>query len=906
MTPEEQETRRLSPPPINEPWAHAIEDVCDRLATDPSQGLSAREARRRRSRWGPNRLGRRSGRSVRRILLDQFKSLVVIILAVASVLALAFGNLPEGIAILVVIAINGTIGFVSEWRAARSMESLRKIGSPTARIRRSGRQRQAPVESLAPGDVVLLEAGDVVPADLRLTEANKLRADESALTGESESVLKTALPVEAAAPLAERRSMLFKGTVVTTGSGESVITATGMRTELGRISELAEEVDEELTPLERRLEQLGRRLAWLVLAAVAAIAAVGIWTGRPTLLIIEASVALGVAAIPEGLPIVANLALARGMWLMSKYKALVNRLPAVETLGATGVILTDKTGTLTENRMTLRRVATPVGECEWASDSQRREEAGDTDDDQLMRRAVEIGVLCSNASLTDTDGDDRGDEAHGDPTEIALLRAGELLGLSREDLLDRKPETREEAFDPESMMMATFHRFESGCEVAVKGAPRAVLSACRTIAAGDGEQQQTMADKDRRAWLERAVAMGREGLRVLAVADKQTDSDGSDPYGDLRFLGLLGMYDPPRMSVKAPVAACAAAGIRVVMVTGDQPDTARAVAGEVGLVEKDQALVIHGRDLVDRDRVSDEDRRRWLESRIFARVSPGQKLDLVKLYQDEGRTVAMTGDGINDAPALKKADIGVAMGRRGSDAAREASDIVLKDDAFSSIVAAVEQGRVIFANIRRAVMFMLCTNVAEIIAVAAATLAGAPLPLLPLQILYLNFLTDALPGLALGVGKGDPNVMIHPPRRPDEAVLTRAHWLAVGGWGAMIAACVLASLAAALMWLDLDQARAVTVSFATLALAKLWFVLNLRRAGSELLDNSVVKNPWIWGSVAACLVLVVAAVYVPWLSGLLKTRALGPGEWALVLGLSALPVAVGQTIRAFQRAGAAS
>jgi len=537
----------------------------------------------------------------------------------------------------------------------------------------------------------------------------------------------------------------------------------------------------------------------------------------------------------------------------------------------------------------------------FRSDAQRYSAPDERANDPLARRAVEIGVLCNNASLADTDGDGQVDEAHGDPTEIALLRAGEVLGLSREDLLQQKPEAREEAFDAGAMMMATFHRLSSRYEVAVKGAPHAVLTACRTIASADGSGQEPMDDGNRQGWLERAEALGREGLRVLAVADKRADSAQDDPYRHLRFVGLLGMYDPPRESVRTPITACGSAGIRVVMATGDQPDTARAIAFQVGLVEQERAHVIHGRDLVDPDLLSDEDRRQWLESRIFARVSPEQKLDLVKLYQQEGQTVAMTGDGINDAPALKKADIGVAMGCRGTDAAREASDMVLKDDAFSSIVAAVEQGRIIFGNIRRSVMFMLCTNVAEIIAVAAATLAGAPLPLLPLQILYLNVLTDAWPALALGVGKGDPNVMDHPPRRPDEPVLTRGHWLAIGGWGSAIAACVLGSLAAAMLWLGLDQAQAVTVSFVTLALAKLWFVLNLRRPGSTLRDNSIVKNPWIWGSVAVCLVLVVAAVYVPALSELLRTRPLGLAEWALVLMLSALPMAAGQAIRAFQR-----
>jgi Ca2+-transporting ATPase len=675
-----------------------------------------------------------------------------------------------------------------------------------------------------------------------------------------------------------------------------------MQTELGRIAELTETAEAELTPLERRLNRLGWKLAGITLVIAAIVGGAGLLAGQPTLLMIETAIALGVAAIPEGLPIVATIALARGMWLMARRQALVNRLAAVETLGATRVIFTDKTGTLTENRMTLRRVVTPAGDHEIRVGSQdgpaRDEDSGG--DDPLLQRALEVGVLCNNASLTDVDNDAKPDVAHGDPTETALLWAGVAYDLHRENLLERKPESREVAFDPDVMMMATFHEVEDGLEVAVKGAPHAVLDACHTIATahGDGEP---MDDRARQDWADRAENLAGEGLRLLAVADKRVASADEEPYEKLRFIGLLGLFDPPREDVRESIEACQSAGIRLVMVTGDQPETARAIGRQVGLAEHNDADVIHGRELVEPERLSTDERRRILRAPVFARVSPEQKLRLVQLYQESGLTVAMTGDGVNDAPALKKADIGVAMGKRGTDAARQVADMVLKDDALSSIVAAVRHGRIIFGNIRKSVMFMLCTNVAEVIAVALASLVNAPLPLRPLQILYLNVITDVFPALALGVGKGSPRVMRQKPRDAREPVLTRGHWLAIGGWGLGIAACVLGALAAALLWLGAEQLEAVTVSFLTLAFGKLWFVFNLRDRGSTLLDNDIVRNLWIWAAIGVCVVLLLAAAYLPGLADILKTRPLGGSAWGLVLALSALPMLLGQTVRLIQR-----
>ncbi len=868
------------------PHAADVESLLDALGVDPDRGLAGDEVERRRERHGPNRLRTRDRRSLWSILADQLKSVVLILMGAASAIAFALAHWTEAVAILAVLVVNAAIGVASELRAVRSMEALQQLDRLRTRVRRDGGESEVWAENLVPGDVVLLGAGAKVPADLRITSADGLRVEEAALTGESVAVAKSVDPVDGDIGLSERTSMLHKGTTVVEGAATGVVTATGMDTELGRISELAQEAETRSSPLQQRLDRLGRRLAWITLATAAVVAGAGLLAGQPTVLMLETAIALGVAAIPEGLPVVATIALARGMWLMARRHAVINRLPAVETLGTTRIIMTDKTGTLTENRMTLRRVVT-------GADDHDLEEVEDPADEPLLEHILRVGVLCNNARLAEGEMDEV-----GDPTEVALLEAGRrLAGIDREELLEELPETREVSFDPEVMMMATFHRTDDGFLVAVKGAPDRVLEAASSIADGD-DDGRPLDDGERERWLQRNDELAGEGFRVMAVADRRMGSDDEEPYRKLRFLGLICLIDPAREGVREAVEDCRRAGMRTVMLTGDQPRTAAAVARQVGLVDADEAEpeVLLGADLRPPGELSEEERERIDRTSIFARVSPEQKLDLVGLYQERGEAVAMTGDGVNDAPALKKADIGVAMGRRGTDAARQVADMVLEDDALASIVAAVRQGRVIFHNIRMSVMFMLCTNVAEVVAVAAASLAGAPLPLKPLQILYLNVLTDVFPALALGVGPGPPGVMDSPPRSPGESVLTSRHWRAVGGWAVLIGACVLGALALALEWLGLDQTRAVTVSFLTLAFAKLWFVFNLRAKGTALLDNEVVRNPWVWGALALCAGLLAAAVYLPVLSGVLSTAAPGWSGWGVVLALSLVPLAVGQVL----------
>ncbi|HKK08999.1 MAG TPA: cation-transporting P-type ATPase, partial [Gemmatimonadota bacterium] len=698
----------------------------------------------------------------------------------------------------------------------------------------------------------------------------------------------------------------------------------GMDTELGRVSALVEEAEDEMTPLERRLAALGRRLVWVTLALAALVAGSGLLTGRDPLLIVETAIALAVAAIPEGLPIVATLALARGMWRMARRNALIERLAAVETLGACDVILTDKTGTLTENRMSVARLLLPGREIEIRSPEADRTafvsdgRPVDPGSEPALRRALEVGVLCSNASLPDED-EPEGAAAVGDPMETALLRLGAAAGLRREELLEDRPEVREEAFDPDVKMMATVHRAggdaaeagggregEAGTEdgagarfrVVVKGAAEAVLGAATWISEEEGARPLDEEHRDR--WEERSHELADEGLRVLALAEKEVGDPGAPSYEELVFLGLVAFMDPPREDVAGAIEACADAGVRVVMVTGDQAGTARTVARTVGLDVGDGGVVT-GRDLERALGEGDDARSALLRASVFARTSPAQKLDIIALHQEAGSVVAMIGDGVNDAPSLQKADIGVAMGRRGTQVAREAADMILEDDRFPTIVAAIEQGRAIFGNIRKFVLYLLSCNVSEILVVALATAVTAPLPLRPLQILFLNLVTDVFPALALGIGDADPSVMERPPRPAEEPILTRGHWEGVAAYGLLITAAVLTGFWTALEPLGLGVTRAVSISFSILAFAQIAHVLNMAEPGSHVLANEVTRNPWVWGAIVLCAALVVAALRIPGLSDALGLVDPGPSGWRLVAVLAPAPLVLGRLWHAARR-----
>ncbi|GBE42358.1 calcium-transporting ATPase 1 [bacterium BMS3Bbin10] len=884
-------TDRTKQPVLPEnPHALPAGKVLAQLGVSPQKGLTSSEARARLAAYGHNALRARKTAGLLPILLNQFMSPVVALLAAAALIAFIFGEWKEAAAIAAVLAVNAAIGFTTELRAVRSMEALRTLATIATRVRRDGRLTELPAEQLVPGDIVVLEGGDVVTADLRLVEASNMAADESTLTGESLAVAKNVRPVAAGEPLAERTPMAFKGTSITRGSGLGVVVATGMQSELGRISRLVEEARPEHSPLERQLERLSGHLIIFTVVIVAIIGALGIASGKDVFLMVEAAIALAVAAIPEGLPIVATMALARGMWRMARHNALIERLAAVETLGATTVIFTDKTGTLTENRMVLSEL--------WLTQARvhvrtkppgflagnKRVTAGEV---AQLDEALSALVLCNNAELAD-----RGKTGTGDPLEVALLQAGRIAGKEKKALLRRFPKLREVAFDSESKMMATVHRAKGGFTIYVKGAPEAVLEHATHFAGPDGVRK--LGRRQAATWLKRTDMLAEQGMRILAVAMKKTADADEPAYSGLTFLGLLGLHDPPRSDVSEAIRNCRDAGIRVIMITGDHAVTARNIAAAVCLSGPD-ARVIEGRQLKAPGEMSKRDLRNVLSADVFARVSPGQKLDLVSIYQDNGEIVAMTGDGVNDAPALKKADIGVAMGLRGTQVAREAAAMVLRDDAFSSIVTAIREGRVIFRNIQSFVTYLLSCNLSEILIVGLAILAGLPLPLLPLQILFLNLVTDVFPAFALGVGEGDRQVLKRRPRDPKLPIITPKLWAGIIGHGLSITLATLGALFIARTVYGLEGEQAVTVSFLTLAFAQLWHVFNMRDARAGMFVNAVTRNKFVWGALALCTAMLVAVIYVPFAAELLHLRRPDPSVWGLILGMSFAPVIVGQT-----------
>jgi Ca2+-transporting ATPase len=862
------------------PQALPASEVLAWLGVSVNTGLADEEARHRRNIFGPNIVVSTRKASGLIILLHQFRSPVVYLLSAAAALAFYFGELEEGAAIAVVLGFNALIGFLTELKAARSIEALRALGSLSARVRRDGHVRVIAASEMVPGDIVVLEAGDAVSADMRLVEASNVAADESTLTGESVAVHKDVSPVAADARLADHSSMLFKGTALTRGSGIGVVTATGLASELGRVSQLVEEAEPGSSPLEKKLARLSAQLVWAVLILATLIAGVGLGTGKDPFLIVEAAIALAVAAIPEGLPIVATLALARGMWRMARQNALIERLSAVETLGATTVILTDKTGTLTENRMTVRRLWVASGEIELIASGDAKQRPL-SDDPQ--RSLLEIAVLCNDASL-----DNAHDKGSGDPMELALLRAGFQAGLKRSALLQHVPMVNKHAFDAGSKMMATVHRRNGEYMFAVKGAPEAVLAAASRVAAEHGE---VPLDSTARAeWGAHVEYLGYHGLRVIACATKTSRQAGAPPYEDLAFVGLVALEDPARTDVPQAIAECRKAGIRVVMVTGDHAVTARSIGRAVGL-GTGAAHVIKGKEI---DRLVKGTREDLREIGIFARVSPAEKLALVRAYQDAGDIVAMTGDGVNDAPALRQADIGVAMGLRGTDVAREAAAMILLDDAFPTIVKAIREGRVIFGNIRRFAAYLLSCNLSEVLVVGLAVLSTLPLPVLPLQILYLNLVTDVFPAFALAMGEGEPGILERPPRDPREPILGRRQWIVIVLHSAVLTAATFGALAVAQLELKLDARSVVTVTFMTLAFAQLWHAFNMRHPRSGLMRNEVTRNPWLWAALLLCAVLLAVPPYLTPMAEVMLLTPPTAAMWATILGMSAAPLIVTQ------------
>jgi Ca2+-transporting ATPase len=888
-------------------------DVEQALKTDHEKGLSSPEAEKRLEKYGTNTLTSAPRRTALSIFIAQFKSLIVALLIAASALAFLLNETIEGFAILVVIVLNAIIGFLTELRAEQAITALQEETVPTAHVIRDEDERQIAATKLVPGDVVVLAAGGRVPADGRIVESVQLQIQEASLTGESLPVSKISDVLASEngdIPLGDRVNMAYMGTVITDGRGLMLVTATGMSTEVGKIGTLIDEAVTQDTPLERRLEQLGRALIGIVAVLCAVIVTAGVLRGESLLHMLEVGISLAIAAVPEGLPAVATMTLALGVQRMAKTNALVRRLPAVETLGSTTVICTDKTGTLTKNEMTVTRIVLNGDQLHVTGSGYELQGAFRTGDQTIDARqnehlmlALQIGTLCNDAELEHTT---RGIQVLGDPTEGALIVVAEKAGLDHDTLEEVYDRVDEIPFDSETKRMVTVHRTPEGSFVTyMKGSPASVLESAAYFMAHGQTRPMTEADQQRIIELNRDMA--EEALRVLAVAYRELPDDykPDDLTTGLIYVGLFGMIDPLREEAKAAIEQCHEAGIRTIMITGDQPVTAAEIARQLGLDRDSQGRhyrTIHARELEGLDDAGWQ--RLAAEAGVFARVSPEHKLRIVEALQAQKQIVAMTGDGVNDAPALRKADIGVAMGIKGTEVAKETADMIIRDDNFATIVRAVEQGRMIYSNIQRFIHYLFSCNFSEILTVFAAIMIGWPLPLAPLQILWLNIITDVFPALALALEPSAPNMMKHKPRDPQERLLNRGFAGLIIWQGLLLAGVTLAAFAIGMSWYGDEGtglSHAVTISFMTLALAQTFHAFNARSQMDSAFNSRLFTNKWLWGAIGMCILLQLAAVYVPFLQAVLHTVPLSLTDWGLVLGFSVLPILIVELVKLFRR-----
>ncbi|MEO8619467.1 MAG: cation-translocating P-type ATPase [bacterium] len=836
---------------------HVLErqSVLDALATSAEHGLSDHEVLSRGLAYGSNVLDEGRRRGPVRILASQFSDVMVLVLVGAAIVAGFLGEPQDIVAILAIVILNAILGFVQEFRAERAVSALKALAAPSARVRRNSLDVTLPPDALVPGDIVLLEAGSIVPADLRIIESASLRVDEAMLTGESQPVEKLVSALESAPAIADRHNMSYRGTVVVYGRGTGVVVATAMTTEIGRIAALLRDEEETQTPLQRRLASFGRRLAMVVLALCAVIFVAGLLRGEDAGRMFMTALSLAVAAIPEALPAVVTVSLALGARRMVRQHALVRRLPAVETLGSVTYICTDKTGTLTENRMRVERV-----------------QAGELSEATLDGAPVDgaLGALLDAVALNNDAKAAAGGDWIGDPTETALLRAAAKGGREKVAIDAAFPRVAELPFSSERARMTTIHRDGGSFVAYTKGAPERVLPACVS---------------DTSALQVDAARMASSGLRVLAVAMRRLDAippQLEDVESGLQFVGLVGLLDPPRPEAGDAVALCRAAGIHVVMITGDHPATAAAIAERVGIVERG-AAVVTGAEL---SALSDEALgARVASARVFARVSPEDKLRIVKALQQRGEFVAMTGDGVNDAPALRRADIGIAMGQRGTDVAREASHMVLLDDNFATIVNAVREGRRIYDNIRRFVRYSLSTNSGEILTLVVAPFVGLPLPLLPIHILWMNLVTDGLPGLALAAEQPESAVMSRPPRRPAESIFAGGLWQHAVWVGLLMMFLALGTQGWAI---HIGDAHWQSMTFTVLTVSQLAHVLAIRSERESVFTQGITTNRPLLAALVVTFTLQLATLYLPALNRLFRTTPLTLVELAFCLAAASV------------------
>jgi Ca2+-transporting ATPase len=869
---------------IQNPHSLSIQELADYLNVDLEKGLTSSQVKNLRNIYGTNTLKQNKAKNIWVILLEQFLDPIIYLLLVAMILAFSFSEWLEGFAVLIVILLTAIIGFFMEWQAIRSVEALQKISQTVTYVFRNGVSKKLKSRFLVPGDIIYLSSGDVVPSDARLIEHQSLATKEAPLTGESNQVEKDIETLPLKTTLAERHNMVFKGTIVVRGEAKAIVTATGDSTCIGQISRMTQEAHKERSPLEKKLNKLSRWLIGLTLFLASLIAISGYIQGKDLMLMVKIGIALAVAAIPEGLPIVATIALARGMVKLSKRKVIIKKLEAVQTLGELTIVCSDKTGTLTKDKISVHTLVIQDAEFNL-SDFNNPSSLNTLRTNTSFLDIIDVAVLCNNIKPDQ-------DNTNGDSIEIALLEFAKKTGFNVKEIRASNSEILEIPFDANNKLMATLNYNGEHYLVCVKGAFERLVESSEYIHANEGIR----AFENKEAWFELTKKLANEGLRILAFANKSLKEKPkiNDILEDLSFLGIIGFLDPPRSDVKQAIQTYKDAGINVVMITGDHPSTARKVAEEIDLlnIEDPPQKVIHGNSILEINGLSKDQESDVLNATVFARMVPEQKLDLVEFYQKHNQIVGMIGDGVNDAPALKKADIGIAMGIRGTEAAREVADVILMDDKFTSTELAIRQGRTIYENIRHFVVYLLSCNLAEIISVAIASLSNLPLPLLPLQILFLNLVTDVFPALALGMGKGEEGIMKQLPRNPKEPIITTNHWISAGVYGLSITIAVIGITVYAHYVMEATYQVVNNMAFYTLVLAQLLNVFNIPHREFSFFKNEVTTNAWIWGALALSIVILVLANIIPVLERVLSLVLLTSQEFFIicVFGLGTLVI----------------
>jgi Ca2+-transporting ATPase len=872
---------------IAHPFALELKTLVKRLKSSIDKGLTQENAGFLINEFGKNDITVSNKKPTWHILLDQFIDPIILILSFAALFTFLFtDDWPECIAILAVIFITIIIGFVMELKGIRSLEALQKMASTDCNVLRDGKIKTIKSTFLVPGDVILIEKGDVITADARLITSDNLLIKEASLTGESNAIQKEIKCLPKNTILPERTNMLFKGTSMVQGSAKAIVVHTGFETQLGKIQKMGLDIDEQRTPLEKKLNALSKWLIWLTLIFAILIILTGYLRGIALLIILKTAIALAVAAIPEGLPIVATIALARGMLKLSKRQVIIKKMEAVETLGATNIICTDKTGTLTEDKM---QVHTLAFEDETISAVHNKNNLyfDNLRDQYAFNKMMMVSILCNNVHVDS-------EQMRGDSVEVALIQFAEKLKFDIKFIKEKYPEAMEIPFDAQRKLMVTLNKNgNKHFNVFVKGAFESILPYCDKILL-ENEQKKF---ENKEAWFHRVDKLASQGLRILAFAykDLAVKPKKEALLSKLTFVGIIGFLDAARDDIKATIQVYKNAGIKVVMMTGDHAGTARKIAEDVGLFTNRSETngVIHGRDLKFEEGLDANMKEKVLNAAVFARVSPEQKLKLVQFYQENANTVSMFGDGINDIPALRKADIGIAMGIRGTQAAREAADIILKNDKFTAMELAIKQGRAIFDHIRQFVVYLLSCNLAEVVSVGIAALLALPAPLLPLQILFLNLVTDIFPALALGMGKGEVDIMKRAPRKPNEPIMTPQLWSSTIVYGLCITAAVVGITAYAHFTLQLSPIKINNMAFYTLVLAQLFNVLNMAKNKVAFFNNEVIKNPWVWSSIAISLVITAGAYRIPAIAEALFLTSLSWDQlgWVLVFAFGSLALA---------------